>query len=39
MVADVYIQVHELEIPRIQAEKALVTANGDIVKALEGLIS
>ncbi|PSR77586.1 hypothetical protein PHLCEN_2v7776 [Hermanssonia centrifuga] len=36
---DMDLIVHELEIPRIQAEKALLTANGDIAKALEGLIS
>lgn len=31
-------QVHELEIPRAQAEKALVENGGDITKALRALV-
>ena len=34
-----FAQVHELEIPRQAAEQALAAADGDIVKALENLIS
>ncbi|KAI0693334.1 hypothetical protein BC835DRAFT_1083590 [Cytidiella melzeri] len=36
---DVDLIVHELEIPRAQAEKALVAHNGDVVKALVALVS
>ena len=34
-----YYQVHELEIPRAQAEKALAANGGDVVKTLVELIS
>ncbi|KAI0759491.1 hypothetical protein BC629DRAFT_1548786 [Irpex lacteus] len=36
---DVDLIVHELEIPRAQAEKALATHGGDVVKTLIALIS
>jgi len=35
---DVDLIVHELEIPRAEAERALTEANGDISKALSRLI-
>ncbi|KIJ44320.1 hypothetical protein M422DRAFT_208011 [Sphaerobolus stellatus SS14] len=36
---DVEVIVRELEIPRIQAERALDAAGGDLKKALETLVS
>ena len=33
------VQVHELEIPKSQAEKALHEAGGDISKAVRALIT
>ncbi|GJJ12343.1 hypothetical protein Clacol_006584 [Clathrus columnatus] len=36
---DVDFIVSELEIPRLQAERALVAANGDLIKALQALIT
>jgi NACalpha-BTF3-like transcription factor len=35
----VYLKVSELEIPRAQAEKALLENNGDITKTLQALIT
>ena len=32
-------EVHELEIPRVQAEKALAANGGDVVKTLVTLVS
>lgn len=37
--SDLRIQVHELEIPKSQAEKALHEAGGDISKALKALVT
>jgi len=37
--ADVDLIVSELEIPRAQAEKALLDNGGDVVKALQALIT
>ena len=34
-----WLQVHELEIPRAQAEKALIDKGGDLEKALRALIT
>ena len=36
---DPLIQVHELEIPKSQAEKALNEAGGDLTKALKALVT
>ncbi|KAI0093763.1 hypothetical protein BDY19DRAFT_989307 [Irpex rosettiformis] len=36
---DVDLIVHELEISRVQAEKALADHNGDVVKTLVALVS
>ena len=36
---DERIQVHELEIPKSQAEKALNEAGGDVSKALKALVT
>jgi len=36
---DVDLIVHELEIPRVHAEKALAEHGGDVVKALQALIA
>jgi NACalpha-BTF3-like transcription factor len=36
---DQRIQVHELEIPKSQAEKALHEAGGDVSKALKALVT
>lgn len=36
---DKRIQVHELEIPKSQAEKALHEAEGDVSKALRALVT
>lgn len=36
---DQRIQVHELEIPKSQAEKALHEAEGDVSKALRALVT
>lgn len=36
---DVEFIVNELEVPRIQAERALAATNGDVTKALQTLIS
>ncbi|KAJ3534501.1 hypothetical protein NM688_g7128 [Phlebia brevispora] len=36
---DVDVIVHELEISRMEAEHALIAADGDVVKALQTLIA